>query len=333
MYAKHIAANRSGIYMMKWRNGRFYIGKSNNLRARVLQHKRKMECGNHENEIIQRHFDKYGHRGLRWKVLEYCDKQHARRLEKHYLQLFYDDPMCINIVPPEMHFDKEHIKVARCNWCIMNVWTKQPVYFNSYKDIKDFFGMKSSGHLERTLIVCSQSEIEARKRCDRRQTKYLFKPSKSQNVIFEGQWYRTVMDAHAASEWPIKYSLFQRLLVHHKIDTKNKYEAWKAQDNHNVREKFYFDGKPYYSKLAAWEDLKSVRIAYETFVRYLNDWGCKTTEHIFIAKDHHCGQSSNDDCITHWEGRPVLSSFLALHMNGRWYKSMAEATRSYYNEA
>jgi len=332
MYARHIP-NRSGIYMMKWKNGRFYIGKSNNMRARVFGHKRSMESGKHANSIIQRHFDKYGHRGMRWKVLEYCDKQNARRLEKYYLQLFYDDPMCINIVPPELHYDKDHIKVARCNWCIMNVWTKQPVYFNSYKDIKTFFGMKASGRLERELVVCSQSEIEAAKECERRQRQYLFKPRKSQNVIFEGQWYRTVMDAFAASQWPIKYSYFQRLLVHHKIDTRAKYNAWKAQDSHNVREKFYFNGKPYYSKLAAWKDMADVKLSYEHFVQYLNNWGCRTSEHVRIAKAHHCGQANNEHCITEWEGRPVLSSFLALHMNGRWYKSMAEATRSYYNEA
>lgn len=61
----------SGIYKItNTANGRVYIGQSFNVESRVAAHKRQLVRGAHENQKLQRAWEKYGERSFSFEILE-----------------------------------------------------------------------------------------------------------------------------------------------------------------------------------------------------------------------------------------------------------------------
>lgn len=67
----NIKSNISGIYAIKnIVNNKIYVGKSKDLRNRILQHRHELLNNEHINLLLQSDFDKYGIKNFKFKILE-----------------------------------------------------------------------------------------------------------------------------------------------------------------------------------------------------------------------------------------------------------------------
>lgn len=87
----------SGIYKLKFRDGSFYIGKSNNLSRRAEQHWRSLEKGTHA-KALQAAYDRAGE--PEFYVLMECHEDHIDILEGLFIFNNIEDPKCINTARP-----------------------------------------------------------------------------------------------------------------------------------------------------------------------------------------------------------------------------------------
>lgn len=89
---------RSAIYIiLNVKNGHFYIGQSQNIRARWQEHIRDLQKGNHRNSYLQRAWNKYGEKHFKFKILEYCPLESLDIREQHYLDLYASTDKIYNI--------------------------------------------------------------------------------------------------------------------------------------------------------------------------------------------------------------------------------------------
>lgn len=90
--------HQAGIYRITCQaNGRFYIGSSVRLAARLADHKSKMKRGKHENEILQRCVDKYGFESMSFEIVLFCDPDKTLFYEDKFLDRDYDKKLCMNL--------------------------------------------------------------------------------------------------------------------------------------------------------------------------------------------------------------------------------------------
>lgn len=79
----------SGIYKItNTVNNKFYIGSSQNMEKRWIQHKSHLKCQRHHSSYLQNVANKYGIENLVFSVLVYCPKEDLLQLEQ-YLMDFY----------------------------------------------------------------------------------------------------------------------------------------------------------------------------------------------------------------------------------------------------
>jgi group I intron endonuclease len=79
----------SGIYEIRnVTNGKRYIGSSFDIKRRLGQHKSSLRTGRHDNEHLQRAFNKYGESGFVYAPLIVCERAellyYETRLVQHY---------------------------------------------------------------------------------------------------------------------------------------------------------------------------------------------------------------------------------------------------------
>lgn len=86
--------NKKGIYKLSI-NNHIYIGSSNNLGQRLKKHIMTLSYGYHDNQYLQRCFNKYGSSALKWEIVEIVDIETTRedllKLEKHYIEIYNAD--------------------------------------------------------------------------------------------------------------------------------------------------------------------------------------------------------------------------------------------------
>ncbi len=62
---------KKGIYrIINQTTGKSYVGQSVNIRKRKIQHFSNLKCGKHENDYLQKSFNKYGREAFDFEVLE-----------------------------------------------------------------------------------------------------------------------------------------------------------------------------------------------------------------------------------------------------------------------
>lgn len=75
-----------GIYWIRNKiNGKFYIGSSKNIRRRWIRHVSNLNKNIHENEHLQRAWNKYGKEAFKFEVLEETTAEKRIAIEQWYL--------------------------------------------------------------------------------------------------------------------------------------------------------------------------------------------------------------------------------------------------------
>ncbi len=111
----------SGIYkIINLTTGRFYIGQSKDLNARLKSHLRMLRQNKSRNVILQNAFNKYGEKDFVFEVLELInyDKIELDNLEQYYINYltpYYN--ICKIVNSPSSGLTKEErSKIAIKNW-------------------------------------------------------------------------------------------------------------------------------------------------------------------------------------------------------------------------
>lgn len=90
----------AGIYrILNIVNNKFYIGSAFNFDNRFRTHKSKLKSNKHENEHLQRSYNKYGHDSFIFEILEIVDEVTIiYDIEKEYLDKYFDNnTICYNM--------------------------------------------------------------------------------------------------------------------------------------------------------------------------------------------------------------------------------------------
>ncbi len=78
----------SGLYTItNLVDGKMLIGQSTNISKRLMQHLTKLRGNYHENDYLQKAFNKYKEENFKFEVLEYCDKQFLLSEENYWCNL------------------------------------------------------------------------------------------------------------------------------------------------------------------------------------------------------------------------------------------------------
>lgn len=88
----------SCIYViLNIKSGHIYIGQAQDLRRRWDYHKRQLKGGYHDNDHLQKAWNKYGAKAFRFKILEYCPIDKLDEREQHFLDVYIEKGICYNI--------------------------------------------------------------------------------------------------------------------------------------------------------------------------------------------------------------------------------------------
>ena len=77
-----------GIYRItNNKNGKVYIGQSQNMYERWHQHRNALKSGHHPNGEMQADWKKYS-RYFRWDIIEYCSLKDLNEREKYWIDKY-----------------------------------------------------------------------------------------------------------------------------------------------------------------------------------------------------------------------------------------------------
>lgn len=78
-----------GIYSItNCKNGKLYIGSSNNIYRRWREHKNMLHNNKHHSEHLQRAWNKYGEETFLFEIIEECDENILLEREQYYIDLY-----------------------------------------------------------------------------------------------------------------------------------------------------------------------------------------------------------------------------------------------------
>jgi predicted GIY-YIG superfamily endonuclease len=119
-----------GVYLATTPSGRMYIGRSVNMRQRVLSHLSMLQNGNHYNEQMQRSFDKYKGK-IKWSVLMQTDDEaSAVHYEQQFIEMWWNTGKLINARKGDQLdalYNERHKRQERY---VMNVWSGGVIKLN-----------------------------------------------------------------------------------------------------------------------------------------------------------------------------------------------------------
>jgi group I intron endonuclease len=106
------STNKSGIYYFtNLKNGKQYIGSSDNLRRRFLQYFNINHLLRYDCMKICRALSKHGYSNFSLEILEYCKVKDILIREKHYIDLF-SQKYNISQNPSAPFLDRNHSEEA-----------------------------------------------------------------------------------------------------------------------------------------------------------------------------------------------------------------------------
>ena len=94
----------SGIYLLTFKDGSFYIGKSTNIEKRFSQHNKSMDDGSHTKKV-QEAYDRYG--SPEQSVLMYCHADHIDIMETYYINENWNNSLLLNTTRPPRFTQKD----------------------------------------------------------------------------------------------------------------------------------------------------------------------------------------------------------------------------------
>ena len=90
----------TGIYKIVCEaNQSFYIGSATNLKGRWRTHLSSLKYERHFNVRLQRCYNKYGKNSFSFEVLEKCLIEQLQEREQHWIDLHFNDSLCLNLNP------------------------------------------------------------------------------------------------------------------------------------------------------------------------------------------------------------------------------------------
>lgn len=76
----------SGVYrIINTKNGKFYIGSSNNLSRRKREHFHTLRNGTNHSLILQKAFNKYGESNFKFEILARCPTKYLFKIEQWFV--------------------------------------------------------------------------------------------------------------------------------------------------------------------------------------------------------------------------------------------------------
>ena len=120
-----------GVYIIQSPTGRYYIGRSVNMRRRCLAHLWRAKSDEEENQILNRSIRKYGWR-MKYKVLlQTTCEEDAVHFEEQYITMHWRDGKCMNAkigdtITGDYNKDHKSKPVA-----YVNVYTEELTWFAS----------------------------------------------------------------------------------------------------------------------------------------------------------------------------------------------------------
>jgi group I intron endonuclease len=112
-----------GVYQITSPSGKYYIGKSENMYRRMLNHKSDAKKKEHYNPKLKNSFAKYGDK-MTCKVLALADKKDVCYLETYYINLFWGDPNCMNVALDPVGCDKTANRNGYTSGYFVTYWTR-----------------------------------------------------------------------------------------------------------------------------------------------------------------------------------------------------------------
>lgn len=77
------------IYMIQNSiNSKVYIGRTNNYKRRIIEHKHQLKHNIHHNPYIQNEYNEYGKNCFIYKILEECDINQAKDREDYWIAYY-----------------------------------------------------------------------------------------------------------------------------------------------------------------------------------------------------------------------------------------------------
>jgi group I intron endonuclease len=91
-------ANQVGVYMVKHKDGHFYIGSSKELTQRWAIHRSRLKAGNNNNKL-QQHFNKTGKNIDDWtfEIVQTCREKSLQKLEEQLIKKHWGSPQMLNV--------------------------------------------------------------------------------------------------------------------------------------------------------------------------------------------------------------------------------------------
>lgn len=78
-----------GIYAItNMINGKIYIGQSVDIKDRFAHHKSMLRHNRHENDYLQKAWNKYGESNFEFKILTECSEEEMDNIERDYIQKY-----------------------------------------------------------------------------------------------------------------------------------------------------------------------------------------------------------------------------------------------------
>ena len=189
--------NQAGVYIIYSPSGRYYIGRSKNMRNRCLAHVYRATADEEENMILNRSIRKYGNR-MKYKVLlqTSCETD-AVYFEEQYIRMHWRDEKCMNIkvgdkITADYNKDHKSKPVA-----YVNVYTQQLTWFASATAACAYFKPESNsrtapvrvGHMIRFDRYEDDSTTQHRVRQIRQTEPTLRRCWYVDALLFERQYY------------------------------------------------------------------------------------------------------------------------------------------------